>query len=217
VVHAAVIAATGQYFDALINGGMKESEEGSAKLADVQFDDFMRFCEYAYRGGYTAPPRTEEKGHSDFLPRALAHVRLYCFASTRLIEPLRKFALGHLRNDLSFVPDLYHSNSQFSSGMEGYLKLVRYVYSDASNLPGRVSSGKVDELKQLVSEDVVDNLYILHDMDEFSSLLKEGGEFVPDFWVALKVRLSRNGEDEFWWDYLQYRDLINFLGLTTGP
>jgi hypothetical protein len=202
VVHAAVIAATSQYFNALINGGMKESQEGSAKLADVQFDDFMRFCEYAYRGDYTAPPWTDKKGHSDFLPRALAHVRLYCFATTQLIEPLRKLALGNLKDHLGIVPNLYNGDSQFSSGMEGYLKLVKYVYSDASNLPGRASSGKVDELKHLVSEDVVDNLYILHDMDEFSSLLEEGGKFVPDFWVALKMRLSRNGRDEYWWDNL---------------
>jgi hypothetical protein len=34
---------------------MKESEERCAKLENVQVDDFIRFCEYAYRGDYTTP------------------------------------------------------------------------------------------------------------------------------------------------------------------
>jgi hypothetical protein len=56
VVHAAAIAATSQQLDALINGGMKESEERCARFDNVQVDDFIRFCEYAYRGDYTVPP-----------------------------------------------------------------------------------------------------------------------------------------------------------------
>lgn len=56
VVHAAAIAATSEQLDALINGGMKESEARCAKLEDVQVDDFIRFCEYAYCGDYTIPP-----------------------------------------------------------------------------------------------------------------------------------------------------------------
>ncbi|KAF1994261.1 hypothetical protein P154DRAFT_448023, partial [Amniculicola lignicola CBS 123094] len=56
VVHAAAISATSQQLDALINGGMEESETRCARLEDVQVDDFIRFCEYAYRGDYTVPP-----------------------------------------------------------------------------------------------------------------------------------------------------------------
>ncbi|KAF1971354.1 hypothetical protein BU23DRAFT_569869 [Bimuria novae-zelandiae CBS 107.79] len=53
VVHAAAIAATSEQLDALINGGMEESEKRCARLEDVQVDDFIWFCEYAYRGDYT--------------------------------------------------------------------------------------------------------------------------------------------------------------------
>ncbi|KAF2802379.1 uncharacterized protein BDZ99DRAFT_202149 [Mytilinidion resinicola] len=59
VVHAAAIAATSQQLDALINGGMGESETRCARIEDVKVDDFIRFCEYAYRGDYTVP-RWEE-------------------------------------------------------------------------------------------------------------------------------------------------------------
>jgi hypothetical protein len=201
VVHAAVIAATSQYFDALINGGMRESEEGSAKLADVQFDDFLRFCAYAYCGDYEGPTiGAAEKGPDDGSSLLLTHARLYCFASIRFIEPLRELALENLKGGLWGVPDLLCGDSEFSSGIEGYLKLVKYVYSDASNLPGRASSGQVDELKQLVTKDVVKNLCVLHDTDEFNSLLEEGGEFVSDFWASLKAKLYLNGEHAFWWD-----------------
>lgn len=59
VVHAAAIAAASGQLDALINSGMRESETRCAKIEDVRVEDFVRFCEYAYRGDYTVP-RWEE-------------------------------------------------------------------------------------------------------------------------------------------------------------
>lgn len=59
VVHAAALAATSQQLNALINGGMKESEKQCARLEDVEVDDFIRFCEYAYRGDYAVPSSEE--------------------------------------------------------------------------------------------------------------------------------------------------------------
>ncbi|KAF3004328.1 hypothetical protein E8E13_009412 [Curvularia kusanoi] len=56
VVHSAAIAATSQHLDALINGGMGEAATRCAQIKDVEIDDFIRFCEYAYRGDYTTPP-----------------------------------------------------------------------------------------------------------------------------------------------------------------
>ncbi|KAJ4295132.1 hypothetical protein N0V90_007142 [Kalmusia sp. IMI 367209] len=59
VVHAAAIAAASEQLNALINSGMVESKTRCAKIEDVQVDDFIRFCEYAYRGDYTVPPWEE--------------------------------------------------------------------------------------------------------------------------------------------------------------
>lgn len=50
VVHAAAVAATSHQLDALINGGLKKSKTRCAKIEVVRVDDFIRFCEYAYRG-----------------------------------------------------------------------------------------------------------------------------------------------------------------------
>jgi hypothetical protein len=38
---------------------MEESESRCARIEDVRVDDFIRFCEYAYRGDYTVPPWEE--------------------------------------------------------------------------------------------------------------------------------------------------------------
>ena len=43
VVHAAAIAATSRKPNTLINGGMIESEEGWARIEDVEVNDFIRF------------------------------------------------------------------------------------------------------------------------------------------------------------------------------
>jgi hypothetical protein len=56
VVHSAAIAASSQQLNALINGGMGEAATRCARIEDVKVDDFIRFCEYAYRGDYTTPP-----------------------------------------------------------------------------------------------------------------------------------------------------------------
>jgi hypothetical protein len=186
VVHAAVIAATGQYFNALINGGMKESKEQSARLLDVRLDDFLRFCEFAYRGDYTAPPCTDKKGHGDFLVHALAHARLYCFSSFRLIEPLRVLALkkiGTLLRDID-SPNIVEPDP--SPYLLGSIELARYVYSDASNLPGRKGCGKIDELKHRVAKNIMENLYGTDDTPELITLMEERGGFAWDFWVAAK-------------------------------
>lgn len=54
-MHAAAIAATSDQLDALINGGMGEAEQRCAKFENTRVEDFIRFCEYAYRGDYTVP------------------------------------------------------------------------------------------------------------------------------------------------------------------
>jgi hypothetical protein len=38
---------------------MEEFETRCARIEDVRVDDFIRFCEYAYRGDYTVPPCEE--------------------------------------------------------------------------------------------------------------------------------------------------------------
>jgi len=55
VVHIAAITATSQQLDALINSKMEESETRYTRIEDIKVNNFIRFCEYAYRGDYTVP------------------------------------------------------------------------------------------------------------------------------------------------------------------
>lgn len=55
IVHSSAVAATSEYFRALVKGDMSEAETKSAELTDIEPDDFVRFLEYAYRGDYTVP------------------------------------------------------------------------------------------------------------------------------------------------------------------
>ena len=58
MVHATAIAATCTQMNRLVNGAMKEGGERCAKIQDISVNDFIRFCEYAYRGDYAAPAYT---------------------------------------------------------------------------------------------------------------------------------------------------------------
>ncbi|KAF2713723.1 hypothetical protein K504DRAFT_530661, partial [Pleomassaria siparia CBS 279.74] len=55
VVHANAIAATCDQMNVLINGNMNEAKTRCAEIENVEVEDFIRFCEYAYRGDFTVP------------------------------------------------------------------------------------------------------------------------------------------------------------------
>jgi hypothetical protein len=55
LVHGRAFAALSLPLDRLINGNMKEAEDRVAELPDMEKEDFMRLCEFAYRGDYTIP------------------------------------------------------------------------------------------------------------------------------------------------------------------
>jgi hypothetical protein len=40
---------------------MAESQTRSATLDDIDEDDFIRFCQFAYTGDYSTPPFTEDE------------------------------------------------------------------------------------------------------------------------------------------------------------
>lgn len=55
VVHAAAIASTSAPLNCLINGPMVEGQTKCAEFPDLEVEDFVRFCEWAYRGDYATP------------------------------------------------------------------------------------------------------------------------------------------------------------------
>ena len=48
----------------MVNNKMAESQTRSAILNDIDDDDFIRFCQFAYTGDYSTPPFTEEQSPS---------------------------------------------------------------------------------------------------------------------------------------------------------
>jgi hypothetical protein len=64
-VHAAAIAATCKSLAKLVSGETKEAQAGKATWKNVAVDDFVRFCEWAYRGDYTVSLRENPKDIKD--------------------------------------------------------------------------------------------------------------------------------------------------------
>jgi hypothetical protein len=56
VVHSGAVTRHSEVLNALINGGMAEAQTQSATLEDIEEEDFVRFCQFAYTGDYSTPP-----------------------------------------------------------------------------------------------------------------------------------------------------------------
>jgi hypothetical protein len=54
VVHSAAISSLSEPLNCLINGSMKEAQHDVAKFPSLEKEDFVRICEFAYRGDYNA-------------------------------------------------------------------------------------------------------------------------------------------------------------------
>lgn len=141
-------------------------------------EDFVRLCEFAYKGNYTFP--VWGNPNDGFTPGFLSHARLYSFAGEYGINNLTALARTNLQCALTAFP--------LSSARVGpTLELVRYVYQN------KLESGHAP-LRKLVVEYVVRNIDVIGDSDHFSSLLTDGGEFVADFWKAVQKKTDVQSE-----------------------
>ncbi|KAF2643513.1 hypothetical protein P280DRAFT_254752 [Massarina eburnea CBS 473.64] len=62
VISAAAMAALSRPFDCMINGSMKEAQDQLAEIPDIDKDDFLRLCEFAYYRDYSIPSTPSEEG-----------------------------------------------------------------------------------------------------------------------------------------------------------
>ena len=60
IVHSAAVSARSKALHALLHNGMIETQMRTATLDDVEVEDFLRFCQFAYTGDYTVPPCTRD-------------------------------------------------------------------------------------------------------------------------------------------------------------
>jgi hypothetical protein len=59
--------------------------------------------------------------------------------------------------------------------------IARFAYSNL-DLPDRGNDGTINNLRKLVVEYIVCKIDTIGNCDEFVKYMKEGGEFVGDFW-----------------------------------
>jgi hypothetical protein len=167
-VHAAAIAGTCKTLAELVSGGIKESRAGKASWTHIAVDDFVPFCEWAYRGDYTMSLRKKKpRGTKDtkdpkdcdctfcshlgenLTSLLLAHARLYVFANLYRIESLNKLVASKIQKILS-------NPNPCTCHIQGVLALARYVYSDDAYMPDRDECDRLDYLRSVVMTSVVE-------------------------------------------------------------
>jgi hypothetical protein len=209
VVHTAAVAATSTSLDAIVNGNTEEARAGMVTWKDVQVDEFVRYCEWAYRGDYTVSLRKKTKDTKDTedpkvpkvpkyaecperscpgenFPRLLfAHARLYAFANDHLIEPLKKL-VAKKGGDI-----LFHLQP-CRCRIRTVLQLAQYVYSAESNLPKRESE-KLDYMRVKVMMCIIAFTGI-GKHETFLPFLKQNREQAEDYCllqVVIEVRYQK--------------------------
>ena len=65
------------------------------------------------------------------------------------------------------------------------VSLARFAYSD-ENISDRTEEGDIDELRDLVVYYIASEFDIIGKANVFNAFLEEGGEFVSDFFRALR-------------------------------
>ncbi|KAF2110336.1 hypothetical protein BDV96DRAFT_603927 [Lophiotrema nucula] len=188
-VHAKAFAGISDPLDRLINGDLREASDKYAELLDIDKGDFLRLCEFVYRGKYTGPDVLETEPDMTIIPhwfghdndvspadRALSalftHARMYCLADRYLVRGLKEKALNHLDS-------AFNTYVEVAKEAGPIVDLIRFTY-DNSNARGGWDQGRnlretvVDRLGGLASR--------LDRSNEFQELIEEGGEFVVDYW-----------------------------------
>ena len=126
----------------------------------------------------TFQPRTNREACEDYTEVFLCHARLYVFADTYNVGPLKDLALHKLQRTLAQF-------TLYDERLEDIVKLLRYSYSNTSD-----RSESVDDLRLLVvhySACVVEDLL---QSEEFRLLLEKVGSLSRDLVVQMLARLD---------------------------
>lgn len=124
-------------------------------------------------------PKHNTTANQNFTPVFLAHARLYCFAHYRMIAPLKALTLDKLHKTLL-------NFKLYEKRVGDVIELARHAYSHP-DIPNRSADGTIDELRKLIVEYIVCEVDTIGKHEDFVEYMKEGGEFVEDFW-----RLARD-------------------------
>ena len=157
----------------------KSKREKRAKPLSMRrkFWDRFKKNEHAFHEPLFDPrPNIEE--FEDYSEVFLSHARLYVFADTYDIAPLRKLALHKLQRTL-VVFDLYRER------VGDIVKLLGYSYSHTVDRPG-----SQDQLRSLVVHYSAGLIEKLSDNEEFDALLEGNGALGRDIISKMLERLD---------------------------
>ncbi|KAF1812875.1 hypothetical protein P152DRAFT_458055 [Eremomyces bilateralis CBS 781.70] len=111
----------------------------------------------------------------DFAPVLLCHAQLYVFGDKYDIKNLRWLALEKLRATL--VSFQLHEQR-----VQDVVQLVRYAYGNTAACP-------MEPLRDMLAQYLAGRIKVIGSNEAFHVLLKEGGEFVTDFWGQILAQV----------------------------
>jgi hypothetical protein len=128
-------------------------------------------------------PVRNKSYNENYLPVFLGHARLYVFADKYDIQPLKLLALKKLHQTLTIF-------TLYAQRVGDIVGLVKFTYENTveravSSHGNTVDRVVTEELRDLVMEYVVSKLEKILG-EEFDHLIREGGDFVVDFWHKVK-------------------------------
>ncbi|KAF2476764.1 uncharacterized protein BDR25DRAFT_375890 [Lindgomyces ingoldianus] len=191
VVHTGVIANISEPLNRLISGPMKEAQDQRAELPDIEKDDFLRLCEFAYKGNYSLPPEWNlPKDKVSCSGNLLAHTKLYCLADKYLVKSLKKLARDKLHHTLVWVAGLYKCRGAVA-------ELASVIYSGDLDVP--------DGLKQVVVTHLAKESVLFEEDRAIKELIEGSGSFAVDLWRAMvedkKANIVVEVESDAGWDF----------------
>jgi hypothetical protein len=120
---------------------------------------------------YTFTPPENTGSWEDFNLVFLEQAQLYVLADRYCIDSLCQLVLSKLHQTLKTF-------KLYDTGLNGIIKLVRYVYANTPSNYG----GNIDPMRNFISRYIVSVLGQIGETECFRELLAEGDDFVSDFW-----------------------------------
>lgn len=129
-------------------------------------------------GAGPPPPRPISVRSTQTLTRTvLTHARTYIFADRYDVTALASLSLKKFEVALL----LY---KPFFTDIDGLTALVREVYENTPD-----TAGAPDKLRELVVSYMTKERHMFRGSEQFLTLLKEGGDFVGDFWKIVQHQI----------------------------
>jgi hypothetical protein len=185
-------------------------KQGDLETADLTGSGLVKLTKPTNPdNGYPAPlsnllfrkqfePVSNNSLHQDFTPVLFGHAQLYLLADKYDVPELEKLVLHKLNHTLK--DSILYNEAHIANVME----LVRFAYdntppsyqhevtaishSEANANTDGDKEKRVGSLRGLVAHYVVSKLDAVGESGAFLGLLRDGGDFVIDFWTMLRVR-----------------------------